>query len=658
MNLARNRRSLTSVRRGSREPNSGRCFAFIPALLVSFAIGVMLSPSPFFIQNRATPAIPYDSDDGGFDSFRHLGPVGRWAGVTLPPDSLGNNRTFSESATVTGMRWAWLLSRATVFPKILFLASYEREGQLSIRGLTKTTSEGGRGRGIFGPQGMLLEDGSLTSTHVDLRRNNVGIDRVAPDSRYLTPFQAKAPRDLKSANMECPGPRCPDLPVVVVQKPQKDSSQDEDPASPGDSPSTHAGSMEITYDASPPSVAPPALGALCDARLPATPPPILVACGALNTAMTGNWAVSFQYGTLEGSLNSDDWHVGVDIGSGFHVVVGGALPDLLDEFGIDQIRGTSGPAREGLRMIGTSASLQVLKEATTPIAQFFAGITYQGPAAGYFAGMTSQGPAGGVMFTSGQFGGQVTATTADGQVQLAGALSYRAGDFRLGYTWGTDGSGLIGRFKRDPFDFAIQIGSDIAVGLSYTPEGGPTVQASWSGTNGLEIALAASFKISFGPTGLTLEPFNPSVTLPLGRGTLVLTPASPSDGPSPPSVDFELSLPAPASPPDPTSGAMLIVRTCVVTEREAACGPEDSSLVLQVFVDGTPARSAAKGIPVSPGHHVVTVPSEAVPQLLVSLSGLRCDLTIPTSAVGTCELLFRQVGTPGMNPVRPADPGH
>lgn len=644
LSVARSSPSLTPVRGGSRKASARPRFALIPAMLVSFAIGVMLSPSPSSIQNEATPVIPYDGHDRGLESLGRFAPVGGRAGGT--------------PAAVMGMRWASLLSGATVFP-ILSPAIYSRVGQLLIPGLTKTAIEAGPGIGIFGPQALLPEDGSEIPTSVGLWRSDGESNGIVRLGWPLTTFE-ETPKDLKSASGECPGKSCPDVAAPAGQDDEGDSSEGEDSASSRDAPSTQPGSMEITYDPSPPSVASPALGGLCDARLLAfTPPPFLVACGASTTLLTGDWSASFEYGKVEGSLDSSDWHVRVDIGSGFHVFVGSAVPDLLDEFGINQIRGTTGPARTGLQSIGTSASAQVLKNAITPTEQFFAGITSRGPAWGYFAGMTPDGPAGGVMLTSGQFGAQLTATTPGGQVQLAGALTFQTGDFSLGYTWGTDGSGLIGRFKRDPFDVAIAlIGSDVAVGFSYTPDAGPTVQASWSGTNGLEIAAVASYKISLGATGLVLEPVDRAVTLPLGKGTLVLTPASPPDGPSPPSVNFERPLQAPpASPPAPASGATLIVRACVATEGKTACGREDSPLGLQVLVDGRSVTPAAQGIPVAPGLHVVTVPSTAVPPRLVPLRGLRCDLAIPAASVGTCELPFRWVGTPDMNPPRPVDTG-
>lgn len=622
------------------------------AWFVSFSIAVMLFASPFSAQHGTISAFAFSGRDVRIGSPpRFVSDVRNAGGTGSPADGL-------RDALATAIRRDVLLSPWTVF-SILSLASDAGERQPSVRGLLKTASAGDWNRGFLGLLGMFPWGATGT-----LINKGVGSELWAtwgvPHDWPPATLQEMIRWDLKSSPTECLKTRCPDLTLRIGETLQKESSQtpnasseeDSEDAAPGrtaGSPSTRAGSMEITYDPSPPSVAAPTLALFCEKRLPGTPPPFLVACDTLNDGTAGSWGVSFQYSTLEGALASDQWNLSVDIGSGLHVVVASALPDLLDEFGINQIRNSNLQTHQGLQSIGTSASQQVLKDSITPTGQFFAGITSRGSAGGYFAGITSLGPAAGFEITSGQFGGQVTAIAAGGQVQLGGTLLYQAGDLGFGYTWGTDGSGLIARWTRDPFDLAIAlVSSDVQIGLSYTPHGGPTLQASWSGAKGFELALVAEFKISLGPAshGPVLEGSEPSVELPLGRGNLVLTSASPSTGPSPPSVDFQWSMPAPAqpaSPPVPAAfGAKLIVRGCVVTEGKDACGPGDSMLPLKVLVDGTLTISTGEEIPISPGRHQVRVPAEAVPPLLVPVRGLKCDLTIPDLASGICDLPFRQ----------------
>lgn len=573
------------------------------------------------------------------------------------PAKPGNSLAFRGNVTMTGIRLA-ALSQPAVFPA-LSLARFAREAQLSVRGLTKTTSELGPGRSFFELQARFPTDGNADSWS-----GNEGGTWVLPYDWPLATFpELTKSWDLKSPITVCFRTRCPDLAITVGEPLQRESSQTEEsssdssdsseensgtvaPAKPGSTPSAEERWVEITYDPLPATVGAPTLALFCDKRLPAIPSSLLVACGATRSG-TGNLGFSFQYSPLEGLIDSNGWHMSLDVGSGLRVAVASSLPDPLEAFGIDKTWGIDLQTRTGL--LGTSPSLDVLKQATTPIGgDFFAGITSEGPTSGFFAGFTSQGPAGGVQFTSGQFGGSAVTVLSGGQVQLAGALTYRAGDLTLGYTWRPDGSGLIGRFTRDPLDLTLFLaGSDIQLGLSYTPERGPTVQASWSATKGFEIAVAAEFKLSLG--GPVFEASEPSVELPLGRGNLVITPSSPWDGPAPPSADVKLPLPAPAqpaAPSTPASGATLIVRTCVVTEGKTACQPGDSALPLKASLDGTSVVSTGAEIPVSPGYHIVTVLSEAVPPRLVPVRGLRCDLTISARAVGICDLPFRQSGYP------------
>ena len=72
------------------------------------------------------------------------------------------------------------------------------------------------------------------------------------------------------------------------------------------------------------------------------------------------------------------------------------------------------------------------------------------------------------------------------------------------------------------------------------------------------------------------------------------------------------------------------------------CLPEDAPLALPILVDGASMALKAGEIPVSPGRHLVVVPPASVPQGLTPLRGLSCNLTVPVSTAGTCELPFRR----------------
>jgi hypothetical protein len=665
MNLNRNGRSLTPAWRGSSK-TSPRRLALIPQTLVSFATGffataVIWLPSTPFTQHETVSAIAFGGYDGGAISSQRPVPGGVNPDVTVSPDSLVDTRAVLGTAAMTARSGAPPFSPSRVFPT-LSLQHDENESQLSVRGLMKAVSAGALGRGIFGVPAMFRREASRTMINEDLWSNFYGIAWGLPNEWHPATFREKIRRDVGVLNMSCPGPSCPDLATAAGQTTQGESPETEDPPSVESSEPPASGKtvrrasaeerwIEVTYDPSPPSVASPVLSLFCDSHLPATPSSFLLACDTVR-AGTGSWGLSFQYDALGGELYSDSWNLSVDIGSGFQVVVASELPNLLDQFGVNQIRNTNTQARQGLQAIGKSASLEVLKDAIAPTTGFFAGITSQGPASAYLLGITSQGLAGGYEITSGQFGAQVTAIAAAGQVQIAGSLIFQTGDLGFGYSWSTDGGALIGRFKRDPFDLTIALASsDVQVGLSYAPENGPTVQASWSGSKGFEIAIAASFKLSLGEGGHgpILEPFDSgsSMELPLGPANLVLSPPSPSDGPSSPSIDFKWPLPGPAQPvkpstPSPGAGATLVVRTCVVAEGVDTCRPEDAILPLKILVDGTSMTLKVGEIPVSPGRHLVVVPAEAVPQGLTPLRGLNCDLTIPASTVGTCELPFRR----------------
>lgn len=654
MNLSRNGRREPLVRRETLGMSRKRGLAIIPAIVVSFAIGTVVFP-PALIGGETSFGMPSVGGDGGLDVLRRLVGVSPWETVALVVKGLA----LQGNVMMTGIRPP-PLSHPAVLP-ILPLTTYARAVP-SILDSEKTAYLVGRARGISGPQAMFWE--ASRARGIDSWSDNVRTTWAMPDDWRPTILQGMDPWDLRRVSERCPGSNCPSFGITAARTPPEQSFQGEgtlpeaDSGTPAsgkvvNSPDTEPGWMELTYESSPGSVAAPTLSLICDKRLPATPSSLLLACDTSNAA-TGLWGLSFQYSTLEGSLDSSGWNVGLDVGSGFHVTVASALPDLLDGFGVDQTRGIDIRTRGDLQMAGTSASRQVLQQATLPIAELFTGITFQGPTGGGFAGITSRGPAGGIMFTSGQVGGQATALFSAGQVQIAGALIVQAGDLRLGYTWGPDGSGLVGRFKRDPLDLAISLGgSDVQVGLSYTPKGAPTVEASWSGTKGFAIALAAEFKISLGTNDhgaiLDASESQPPVTLSTGKGTLILTPPSPADGPSPPSIDLKLPLPAPAQPaarPTPASGAALIVRACVNTEETGVCEPGDATFPLQVLLDGTSVMSTGGEITIAPGHHLVTVPMQAVPPLLVPLRGLKCELTIPASAIATCELPFRRFGVP------------
>jgi hypothetical protein len=497
------------------------------------------------------------------------------------PAKPGNPLVAQGNVMTTGMPGAVLSSLSAVFARPS-LASDELAARPSVRGVAKTTSEARRKGDLFGLQAMILGDDRGTPAdadiwRIDLWRNPDGTAGVVPYDWQLRTSSKLFSWDFKSAIPGCSGTGCPDLDPRAGTPPQGEASQPEDssseedstttsPARTGRSPSTETGWLEITYDPSSTSVGAPTLGGastltlLCNNRLLATPSSILVACEAANTGMTGTLGMSFQHSTLEGAIDSSGWHVSLDVGSGLHVAVASSLPDPLSAFGIDKTWGIDVKTREGL--IGTPASLEVLKQATTPnlpIGDFFAGVTSQGPASGFFVGITSQGPAAGAQFTSGPFGASAVALFSGGQVQAAGALTLRAGDLSFGYTVGPDGPGLVGRLTRDPLDLTVFLTSaDTQVGLSYTPQGGPTLQASWSGAKGFEIALAVQFKINLGGTNRSpkREPSeNDSfVELPFGGGNLVITPPSPWDGPLPPSVNLSLPLPAP-SPARPATSS-------------------------------------------------------------------------------------------------------
>ena len=666
MDFSRKRRSPTSLWQRPRRATPRR-LALIPLTeempagtfvmagliwFVLFAIAVIFFQSRSSHEAIAMP--PGGYDDGGRFSRRFVSAGASPQETVLPTDSLRDPRTVLGTAVTIAM------NRMTTFS----LAIDERDRQLSLRGSMKAVSTEGWGSGLFGRQAMFLGEGARSPTNADLWSNFDGTPWGLPNGWHRAAFQDSRAWEPKFAITSCPGPSCPDLTAAAGQITQKGSPDNQDSplieasetpvgGSSVDRPTAQERWMRITYDPSPPSVAPPVLGLLCDSRLPATPSSFLLACDSIATG-TGSWGLSLLYDALEAELYSDWWSLGLDVGSGFQVVVSNALPNLLDQFGVDQIRTTQ--AREGLQAIGKSASDKVLKDTImTPDTDFFAGITSHGPGSAYLVGVTSQGLAAGYEITSGQFGAQVIAFTAGGQVQIAGALIYQSGDLGFGYSWSPDGGALIGRYKRDAFDLAIALaGSDVRVGLSYAPKVGPTVQASWSGAKGFEIAIAASFKLDTTGHGPMFELFDSgsSMELPLGPSPsrLSLSPPSPSDGPSSPYVDFTWSPPAaaPATPPTPSSGtgATLVVRACVVAEGVETCRPEDPILPLRILVDGTAMTSNVGEIPVSPGHHLVVIPVEAVPQGLAPLRGLSCDLTVPLSTVGTCELPFRREGGP------------
>jgi len=311
------------------------------------------------------------------------------------------------------------------------------------------------------------------------------------------------------------------------------------------------------------------------------------------------------------------------------VLVASALQTPLQDFDIDPSWGIQVTTPGGLQIIDTSLGVQILQYIDLSFGQLFAGITPQGPMSG-------------LQFQGDTVSGNISALMSSGQIQAVGDVTVQAGDFN--------------------FTAALTI-SDLQLGVAYTIRNGSTVQLSWSNRGGVSIAYMIpsgptvqlslsndnSFQIALTmPLGLGIQP---TAVTPLGGPTLSFTPPSPFTT-SASSMHFRWPLPAlappsiPAASVLPPASATVVIRFCVDSNGDGACRQAESHPPLQVLVDGQPTTTTGGRISVSPGHHTITVPLELIPSRLVPLRDLTCDLTIPASTVGFCDLPVRSSGTP------------
>ncbi len=277
------------------------------------------------------------------------------------------------------------------------------------------------------------------------------------------------------------------------------------------------------------------------------------ACSAFVASSLGDWAFSFQSKAWNGAVDSDGWRLNALL----HDVTVAAASDLSTPLDPFMGAATSGVSRQvtsdlgisttsiwgrsisgtetsetptwgisvrtpsGLEMIGTSAGVQAYQHVTIASADLFTGITPLGPLVGAEA-------------TFGALSISAAALDFDGQFQGAATISLQMGDLRLSYVTGPAGSGIVGLFNAEPFNIGFSVdSSDFGFTLAYALGDGQTLQASGSGLNGFQVAFVAS-----------IGPGSP-VTVPLGAGSLSLTPPQPGSG----APAFRLQWPLPAATP-------------------------------------------------------------------------------------------------------------
>ncbi len=408
-----------------------------------------------------------------------------------------------------------------------------------------------------------------------------------------------------------------------------------------DSRSDEAGWAEVMYQPHPPFAGAETLSMLCENPLPGMPSSLRVACDA--PTASGTWAVSFQHGDTDGAVTPGGWHLHLQPQGGVHVSAASYFPTPLQDFGVAPTWGVDARTRGGFELIDTPQGVDLFQH-----------VALWGTDAS--AGTTPLGPMVGVQLSEGAFAARGLALLTAGQVVTAGALTLRAGDTSFTYAAGPTGNALAGRLTRYPLDFTVSLtGVGPQVGLAYDMRNGQAVQASWSSANGFQLTLTAPLGEVGARTAVTpgaaqavaryeTSSTTPQATVPVGPGSLALTESLPAGRAPFVQVTWPLPRPLPAAAPAPPASvpsATLIVRACVSTRGDGVCTPSDPPVLVTVLVDGKRVATEGVGIPVPPGQHVVTIPEDAVPPLLVPVHGLTCDLTIPDFSVGICEVLFQ-----------------
>ncbi len=362
-----------------------------------------------------------------------------------------------------------------------------------------------------------------------------------------------------------------------------------------------------------------------------------------------NWAALFERGDVQGAFAPGAWNLNVHPTGGIQVAAASYLPTPIEAFGSPPAWGIDTRAPWGTEVIYTPSGVDVLQHLRIPNGDVFGGMTYLGPLAG-------------IQLSYRPVDLQVSTLASGGQVLAAGALGVRSGDVSVSYIWSPVGNGIIARLTQSPLDLAVAVGSsETDVGVAYTFSGGQSVQALWSSVGGFQVAYVAPLGEAVTRTTVVagqpqvmaiLEPTGgPQITtVPMGPGSLTLTPVLLWGRSSTAHLRMPLASPAAPEPPAPLAPAApagtLIVRACVNNRRDDTCAQSDPALLITVLVDGTPVTMSGTGVSVPAGSHRVAVPLEAVPPLLVPLKGLTCDLTIPAFGVGVCELPFRREGAP------------
>ena len=390
---------------------------------------------------------------------------------------------------------------------------------------------------------------------------------------------------------------------------------------------------------------PETVAALCrDAGL-GTPSTFLAACSP--SANSGIFDLTFQQGPVNADVASTgQFRLDAKPKGGYQFSASSLFQTPLVDFGVTPTYGGGIRTPWGLEALGTPLGAQVFQHIPAWHQDVFAGYTPLGPLAG-------------VQIAAGPFSAHASALLEAGQVETAESVSVRAGDVSVSFYASPTSNGVIGRVTRRPLDFLVGDGSSgPQVGLGYALNGGQALQVLWSSASGFQISFTApigqtatSATVTPGQTQLNATLLAPGIepaVVATGPATLQLTPTLPGTQSS--VVRWTLPVPAPPPPATPlgpsSSAGMLIIRTCLDTRGDATCGDADPQIIPTVLIDGTPVPIPGGGIPVSPGQHVVAVPPEVIPPLLVPVRGLTCDVTIAASGVGICDLPFRHAGNP------------